>query len=63
MYLTKGKIYDCFLTPTLFDPRTMKPLPDSYITNGNDGGCRKYDARCFMTIEEYREEKLNELIK
>ncbi|HOB26374.1 MAG TPA: hypothetical protein PKG93_04440 [Bacilli bacterium] len=59
--LTIGSIYDCELCPTIYDPHTLQPVPPSYIVKCNDGKYRKVDSSFFLTLEEMRNEKLNNL--
>ena len=59
--LIKGNMYECELTPTLYDPTTLKPAGPYYIVRCEDGKFRKYAAEYFRDIVEIREEKLKEL--
>ena len=59
--LIKGNMYECELTPTLYDPTTLKPAGPYYIVTCEDGKFRKYAAEYFRDIVEIREEKLKEL--
>ncbi len=59
--LIMGKIYECELTPTIYDPMTFEPTPPSYVVKCEDGKFRKYDAEHFKDIQEVREDKLKEL--
>jgi len=59
--LTIGKIYEGVETATIYDPRTFQPIPPSYIVRCDDGELRKVDASFFMTLEEWRGYRLNEL--
>ena len=59
--LIMGKMYECELTPTIYDPITLKPAKPSYVVTCEDGKFRKYDADHFITLTELRETKLNEL--
>jgi hypothetical protein len=54
-------MYECELTPTIYDPMTFKPAPPSYVVKCEDGKFRKYDAEHFKDIQEVREDKLKEL--
>jgi len=59
--LIMGKMYECELTPTIYDPMTFKPVPPSYVVKCEDGKFRKYEAEHFKDIQEVREDKLKEL--
>ena len=59
--LIKGKMYECELTPTIYDPNTLQPTEPFYIVRCEDGKFRKYAAEHFRDIVEWREEKLKEL--
>lgn len=59
--LTIGNIYDGELCPVIYDPHTYQPVPPSYIIKCNDGKYRKVDASFFLTLEEMRDNKLDEL--
>ena len=59
--LIMGKMYECELTPTIYDPMTFEPAPPSYVVKCEDGMLRKYNADNFLTISEVREIKLKEL--
>ena len=59
--LKVGSMYECELTPTLYDPTTFEPAAPSYIVTCEDGKFRKYDLEHFRDIVEIREEKLKEL--
>jgi hypothetical protein len=59
--LIMGNMYECELTPTIYDPMTFKPAPPAYVVKCEDGKFRKYDTEHFKDIQEVREEKLNEL--
>jgi hypothetical protein len=59
--LIMGKMYECELTPKIYDPVTFKPAKPSYVVKCEDGKFRKYDAEHFKDIQEVREEKLKEL--
>ena len=58
---TINKWYEGDLTPTMYDPQTLQPAIPSYVVRCNDGKWRKVDTKYFLTAEEWREEKLNEL--
>ncbi len=53
--------YDGDFTPTIYDPQTLQPASPSYIVGCKDGKFRKVGAEYFLTQEECRENKLNEL--
>ena len=53
--------YEGELTPTMYDPQTLQPAIPSYVVRCNDGKWRKVDTKYFLTAEEWREKKLNEL--
>lgn len=59
--LIKGNMYECELTPTMYDPNTYQPTGPFYIVRCEDGKFRKYAAEHFRDIVEIREEKLKEL--
>ena len=59
--LIMGNMYECELTPTMYDPTTLQPAKPSYIVTCEDGKFRKYAAEHFRDIVEWREEKLKEL--
>ncbi len=59
--LIKGNMYECELTPTMYDPTTLQPSEPYYIVTCEDGKFRKYAAEHFRDIVEWREEKLKEL--
>ncbi len=59
--LIKGNMYECELTPTLYDPNTYQPTEPFYIVRCEDGKFRKYAAEHFRDIVEIRAEKLKEL--
>ena len=58
--LIKGKMYECELSPTMYDPTTFEPVR-AYIVTCEDGKFRKYDLEHFRDIVEIRAEKLKEL--
>jgi hypothetical protein len=58
---TVGKCYDGDLVPTIYDPQTLQPAPASYVVRCDDGYNRKVDALYFITLEEWRQKKLEEL--
>jgi hypothetical protein len=59
--LIKGKMYECELTLTTYDPNTFQPAAASYIVTCEDGKFRKYDVEHFRDIVEVRVDKLKEL--
>ena len=59
--LKVGSMYECELTPTLYDPTTFEPAAPSYIVACEDGKFRKYYTEYFRDIVEMREQKLKEL--
>ena len=59
--LIMGKMYECELTPTIYDPMTLQPAKPSYEVKCEDGKFRKYDTEHFIDIQEVRELKLKEL--
>jgi hypothetical protein len=59
--ITPGNWYVASLTPTIYDTQTLKPADPSYIITCDDGKMRKMGAKYFLTLEEYRQQKLNEL--
>ena len=66
-YVTPGRFYYGDLTPVMYDPITFKPdihrFPPSYVIKCDDGKFRKMDAKHFMTLEEFREQQLNKILK
>lgn len=58
--LIMGKMYECELTPTFYDPMTFEPVRD-YIVTCEDGKFRRYDLKHFKDIVEVRSEKLKEI--
>ena len=56
-----GNMYECELTPTMYDPNTYQPVKPYYVVRCEDGKFRKYYAEYFKDIVELREEKLKEL--
>ena len=59
--LIKGKMYECDLTPKIYDTMTFHLAASSYIVKCEDGKTRKYYAEHFIDIVEVRAEKLKEL--
>ena len=62
VYLEIGKIYEGDLTPTIYDPQTLKPSEPFYIVKCDDGKYRKFMAEYFLTLEEWRELQLNKIL-
>jgi hypothetical protein len=61
-YLVKSKIYEGDLTPTMYDPQTLKPSEPSYIIKCDDGKYRKFMTEHFLTLEEWREQQLDKIL-
>jgi hypothetical protein len=59
--LIRGNMYECELTPTMYDPNTYQPVEPYYIVRCEDDKFRKYYAEYFIDIVELRDEKLKEL--
>ncbi len=59
---TVGEWYEGELTPTIYDPQTLKPAPPAYIVRCNDANYRKVDCVYFITLEEFRERQLNKIL-
>lgn len=59
--LIMGKMYECELTPKIYNPLTFQLDKPSYIVRCEDGKYRNYYAEYFKDIVELREEKLKEL--
>jgi hypothetical protein len=62
-FLTIGNLYEGDLTPVIYDPHTLQPAEPSYIVKCDDDKCRIVDAKYFMTLEEFREQKINKILK
>jgi hypothetical protein len=60
-YYWQNSWYEGDLTPTMYDPNTYLPVSQSYIVRCDDGKLRKFDSEFFITQEELRDKKLNEL--
>jgi len=60
-YLTIGNIYDCELCPKMYDPYTYEQVQPYYIVKCDDDKYRKIDVHFFTTLEEMRDNKLDEL--
>ena len=60
LYLTYGKVYETVPgTATIFD---FLPIDDFNYWIINDRGCKEYYSKDkFLTLEEWRKRKLNEL--
>jgi hypothetical protein len=58
---TIGKWYDGKICPVVYDPTTLEPVPTAYLIKCDNGYLRKVEGDCFITLEEWRETKLNEL--
>ena len=61
-YITNGGIYEGELTPTIYDPNTLQPAEPSYIVKCDDGKYRKFMAKHFMTLEEWRESQIDKIL-
>jgi hypothetical protein len=59
--LKVGSMYECELTPKVYDPKTFELAAPSYIVACEDGKFRKYYTEYFRDIVEIRAEKLKEL--
>jgi hypothetical protein len=60
--LTVNNWYDGDLTPTMYNPYTYNKVSPSYIVKCNDSQWRKVDSVYFITQEEWRESKLNQIL-
>lgn len=60
--ITKGKIYEGDLLPTITNPIDLKPLPPHYLIVCDDKSYGKFDATYFITIFEHRDKILNEIL-
>ena len=58
--LTPGKWYWATPSPVMYDPNTFQPHI-VYLVTCDDGNIRKVSTGHFITQEEWRESKLNEL--
>ena len=56
-----GNMYECELTPKIYNPLTFQLDKPSYIVTCEDGEMRKYYVEHFKSIVELRDEKLKEL--
>lgn len=73
-YLSKGKVYEGDLTPTMYDPNllplqssinemsTFQPVDRSHIIKCDNGKYRKFMTEHFLTLEEWREKQLNKIL-
>lgn len=61
-YVNKDSIYEGSLTPQTYDPETMLPLPENYIITCNDGHARIISKKHFITLQEWREQQINEIL-
>lgn len=61
-FTTVGNWYEGDLTPTIYNPSTLEPAGPAYIIMCDDGRMRKINAEFFITIDELREKKLNEIL-
>lgn len=59
--LKKDKNYEGDFTPTMYDPNTLMPAPKGVVIRCEDGKMRKFEASDFYTIQELRDQKLDEL--
>lgn len=60
--LTSGNKYEAELTPTMYDPQTLKRVDPHYIVKCDDGFFRKYPASYFTLLEDYREQVINKIL-
>ena len=58
--LTKGKVYEVIKNNFKLD---IVNQPDLYFIKHDNYGNRWFNQNLFLTIEEYRDKKLNELLK
>jgi hypothetical protein len=61
-YLVKSKIYEGDFTPTTYDPQTLKQSEPYYIVKCDGGKYRKFMAKHFLTLEEWRDSQLNKIL-
>jgi hypothetical protein len=59
--LKEGKVYKGDFTPTMYDPNTLMPVPKGVVICCEDGKMRKFEASDFYTLEDWRDQKLNEI--
>jgi hypothetical protein len=55
-------MYEGDFTPTIYDPQTLKPSEPSYTIKCDDGKYRKFMTEHFLTLEEYRNQKLDKIL-
>ena len=60
--LQVGKIYEGELTPKIYDPQTLELAAPCYIVKCDDGKYRKFEAKYFMTLEEWRGSQLDKML-
>ncbi len=60
--LTPGKWYQGDLTPTMYDINTYNPVEPHYVVVCDDGKLRKVEAKWFITLEDWRENKINKVL-
>lgn len=56
-----NKIYDAKETPAMIDPNTYNPVT-KYLIRCEDNNIRAFASELFISIEEFRDNKLNELV-
>ena len=61
--LIKGEWYECELTPTIYadTDSLFVSFEPHYVVRCEDGKLRTYKTVDFITLEDFRETKLNEL--
>ncbi len=62
-YVTPGKFYQGDLTPVMYHPNTFQPVEPSYIIKCDDGKLRKMDCKHFITLEDWRSQRLNLILE
>ena len=62
LYVNKDSIYEGDLTPTIYDKKSFEPLPKKYYIICNDGFGRVLEAEHFITLQEWREQQINEIL-
>ena len=63
VYITKGEIYDAELTPQMYDPISLNPYPnDNMLVRCKDGNSRYLPKEHFITLANYREQQINEIL-
>jgi hypothetical protein len=60
--LTPGKWYNGELTHTMYDPQTFQKIDPCYVVVCDDDKLRKVDAKWFITLEDWRENKINNVL-